>query len=613
MIRRHPRTRIRPLAVALAAGLLLAVGAAGPGGAAPRYTLDNDPVRLGQRALAAGDLDQARARFEEAVAHDYQLPEAFHGLARVAQRQGRFADAEAACRQALAAAGGSFAPARADLGLLLLRAGRTDEARTELTRARDADPKLWRAHYGLARLALQAGDLERARAELERGHDRKGVDEGEDLYRHGEALLLEATGDLEGAERAALQATAVNPADPEHAELLARLYAARGYDALAIGTYEDLLARPGVQGSAALLHGLGRLYAAQHRYNEASSRYLQAMAADSTYAPAVKDLAGLFSLAGRWDKAAGTWLRYLELEPDDEAARADLAAALLELGRYREAATAAQAALDAAPGDARARRVFVKAGLRSGDAATAAAAAAQWDSLDADADWSAEDLLALAAQQEEAGLPEAALGTFARAAALAPDDPHIPYRQGLAAMHAGRPTDAEEPFARAAALEPTEAVYPLNLGIARYQAGDQAGALEAFRQAVAIDGTLVAARLLLAQTLMATGRLDEAATEYAHVRDREPGNAKALRGLGFCRLRQADYQAAATAYAAAAEAEPDNADGWAGLGGARLGLSDLDGAERAFARARAIDPDNPMLKAGTALLTKARSAGKEDQ
>ena len=56
----------------------------------------------------------------------------------------------------------------------------------------------------------------------------------------------------------------------------------------------------------------------------------------------------------------------------------------------------------------------------------------------------------------------------------------------------------------------------------------------------------------------------------------EPDNAKALRGLGFCRIRQADYQGAVESYRAAAQAEPGNADGWAGLGSAWLGLQNLE-------------------------------------
>jgi tetratricopeptide (TPR) repeat protein len=117
---------------------------------------------------------------------------------------------------------------------------------------------------------------------------------------------------------------------------------------------------------------------------------------------------------------------------------------------------------------------------------------------------------------------------------------------------------------------------------------------------------------MLAQTLAAAGENAEAEREYREVLARQPGHAQALRGVGFCRLRAADYPGAVKAYTEAASAEPTSADGWAGLGSAQLGLGNLDAAESAFARARTIDPQNVMLQRGTELLNQARSARKEN-
>lgn len=597
----------------LAAALVCACLATTAEAARRQYTMDNDPLRLGDRALAESRLDEAVTHFEEAVANDHHLPDAYFGLAQVAERRARYADAADYCRQALAAAGGNHPPARATLGLQLLREGQTDAARSELTRALDEDPKLWAAHYGLARLLLADGDLDGARGHLDQGRSLRGLDAGEDRYRYGEALVLEAGGDLEGAERSALQAVTLNPVDPEYAALLARLYTARGYDALAINVYEQMLANSGDTAPATVHHALGRLYAGQRRFNDASNAYLQAAAADSTYAPALLDLADLFRLAKRWDRAAGTYLRYLDLNPDDAVAERALAETMFELGRYDEAANAARSAGDLDPADPLAPLLFVRAGLRAQDPDLVTAAMAQLATLPADTPWQADDLLELATHQEAAGDTDAALASLARAAELAPEQVQVPYRQGMLALRAGRPAEAVEPFTRAAALAPTVPVYPMNLGIAHYQLGDPEAAAADFARAVAIDGNLTAARLLLAQALTADGRLAEAEAEYVRVQDQEPDNAKALRGLGYCRLRRADYAGAATAYTAATRAETENADGWAGLGSARLGQGDLDGAARAFDRARSIDPDNPLLKAGSELLNKAANAGKETQ
>lgn len=616
---RNHRTGTRT-GIALAIFLLLVVCLADPAAAQRRsYTRDEDPLRLGDKALSAGHLDEARARYQEAVANDHRLPDALCGLAVVDLRQGLFGDAEARYRQALAAGGQSHGAARAGLGLLLLRQGLAEEAKAEFLLALQKDDKNWQAHYGLARLALDAGDTDTAREHIEAGRKVKGLDAGEDKYQHVLALSLLAAGDMTGAERAALRAQVLNPAEPEYPRLVARIYQDQGHRTLAISAYEQALATPGLVARASLLHDLGRLYAEDSRFNEASDRYLQAVAADSTFAPAVKDLADLFRRAGRHDKAASTYLRYVTMVPDDNEARLNLSESLGELGRFDEAATAAHEVLLENPDDQAVRFQFARTGIHARADSLKSAAAVQMVSLldsspaetPEESPWQADDLLALAAWQSGRKEFDAATTSLERAAHLAPDEARVPFQQGLVALSAGRTDAAAVHFQRAVELDPEAAANHLNLGIARYQAGQMAEAIPAFRQAVVLRPELTVARMLLAQVLAATGSLQEAETEYSTILAREPGNAKALRGVGFCRLRAADYSGAAEAYAQAADAEPANADGWAGLGSARLGLGDLAAAEAAYDKAKAIDPQNIMLKTGTELLNQAKNSGKE--
>lgn len=613
-IRQAPPTRrlvLATLAAVLAMALALLLTSAALA-ASPTYTLDTDPVRLGSKALEKGQLEEARARFAEAVAAQYHLPEAFLGLAQVDVRQARYSDAEGRYRQALAAGGDTAARARAGLGLLLLRQERTQEAAAEFTSALQADPKLWEAHFGLACVLMGEGRWEEAHQHLEQGRKRKGVDEGEDLYQYGLALYLRGTGDADGAEKAALRARHLNPADPRNADLVARIYRDRGLNTLAIGAYEQLLATPGAVPTAPVRYSLGQLYEADNRFNEASDQYLQAVALDSTFAPALKNLADLFSRAGRPEKAAGTYLRYVSLDPAAADAQLGLAESLFALKRYGEAAEAAHAAQALAPDDPRAGQLLARAGIRSADADRQAEAAALMTDPAGATDWDADDLLALAAwQQEQKDLPAAA-SSLAAAAARDSTESRIPFQEGLVALRRDLPAEAVAHFQRAVALAPDAGAYHLNLGIARYRAGDLAGAVPDFRRAVELDPGRAGTRLLLAQVLAATGELAVAEKEYQTILDQEPDNAKALRGKGFCLIRKADYPAAAAAYERSTKAEPGNADGWAGLGGALLGQGRLDEAEAAFAKARAIDPQNTMLKTGSELLNQARTAGKEN-
>ncbi len=612
---RRRRRTAAPLLVGLglAAALAAAIPAVALAADRPQYTLDNDPLRQGNRAFAQGDLDRARELFTEAVAAGHRLPDALWGLARLDLCRGDAGAAEARCLQALAAAGGLFADARAGLGLALLAQDRGEEADRAFSQALAENPDLWTAHYGTALRLMAAGRGDEARPHLVRGEKLTGLDQGEDQYQHALALYLMGTGDLTGAEQAAIKARHLNPADPAHGFLTAEIYLAEGIPALAVPAFEEALAIPGAVARPADLHRLGRLYEDQNRFNEARDRYLQAVAADSTFAPALADLAELFVRANRFDQAAGVFLRLADLQPDDLPTRLHLADALLELGRTGESLASAREALRLAPDDPRARFAFVRAGIRAAGDEERADAAAMLADLPDSLPWHAPDLVDLAAWQAEREDFAGAGTTLDRAARLDPALARVPFQRGLLELRQGRPAAAADAFARAVELDPEGAANHLNLGIARYQAGDVAAAVPAFRRAVALRGDLTMARLLLAQGLAATDSLGAAEREYRAVLDLEPQNAKALRGVGFCRLRKADYAAAAAAYAAAAEAEPGNADGWAGLGSARLGQGDLDAAEAAYAKARAIDPRNPMLETGSALLTQARNAGKENQ
>ncbi|MEN8151477.1 MAG: DUF1570 domain-containing protein [Planctomycetota bacterium] len=74
---------------------------------------------------------------------------------------GRFAASETQLAAVVAAEAG-FAPARALLGLVRMILRRMEEAAADLTAARDADPALGWAWFGLVQLAIYDGDLDRA-------------------------------------------------------------------------------------------------------------------------------------------------------------------------------------------------------------------------------------------------------------------------------------------------------------------------------------------------------------------------------------------------------------------------------------------------------------------
>lgn len=597
--------------IALALALLLAVALAAPAAAQKRsYTLDEDPVRLGTRAFEENRLPDARTYFLEALANDYQPERAQLGLARIATLEGRNEDAEAFFRHAIDTqqkAGKEFPEARAGLGLLLLRLGRTAEANLEFDQALKEKGDLWEAKFGRAWVLLQEKQWEPARKLLDDGAKQKGSTEGEDLYHFGMALYHEGKGNTAEAEREALTALNLNASYPEYARLVGRLYEARNAPTLAIDAYERALAAPGMKPTAPMLRTLGSLYQKVERYNEARDRYLAAVQVDSTFAPALKDLGQLYQLAKQHERAAGVYLRYVNLEPNDVEVLVGLAESCLAIGRNAQALEAAQAALVLESGSVEVRKVYARAAIRSRDDEKKADAARILATLDEPKGLEVSDWIALAAFQTSRRQFAQASESVRAALALDPASANAYFQQGVIELSQGRADAAVQQFETAIRHDPEVAGYHLNLGIAQYQRQDLAAAVPRFRRALELRPDLAIGRLLLAQALAATDSTDAAATQYKKILETDPQNAKALRGLGYCEIRSADYAAAVRAYRSANEIESDNADGWAGLGNAHLGLRQLDEAARAFERARALDPQNATMLKGMELLEQARS------
>jgi tetratricopeptide (TPR) repeat protein len=322
---------------ALAAAALILAGGLAPAQAQKSYRYEDDPIRAGNKAIEEMRLDEAKANFEEAIESSYQVPKAKYGLAEVLVRTGRFEDAEALYREALDMSKRegekSFAEAHAGLGVLLIESDRWEEGAQEVALARKQNGGYWPAIYGEARILIRDKKLEKAKAQLDYGASRKGAAQGEDLYHRGMAMFYLATNDLKEAETEALSALHINPSDPRHGRLVAYIYEKRNVPALAINACEEVMRTPGFTPTASFVHYTGTLYQKAERYNEARDRYLQAVELDSTYAPVLKDLAGLLRLAKQHDQASKVYLRYVELEPDDIEARVGLAESLNDAGR----------------------------------------------------------------------------------------------------------------------------------------------------------------------------------------------------------------------------------------------------------------------------------------
>jgi Flp pilus assembly protein TadD len=243
---------------------------------------------------------------------------------------------------------------------LLLAAGASVAARVELAhwrsdealfgRALEVTEGNWLAHYDLGVVLEKAGRLDDAAAQyretlrIDPRHARARTNLGGLLVRQGrapEALPL------------LVEAVAGDPASPEAHNNLAMALAGSGRLPEAVAEYEAALRiRPDyAEASAnlgAALEGLGRT-------GEAEARYREALRADPSCVSALNNLGFLLGKGGRTGEAVALLQEAVRLAPGSPEANNNLGIALLVQGRAAEAAERFREALRLRPGYPEAR------------------------------------------------------------------------------------------------------------------------------------------------------------------------------------------------------------------------------------------------------------------
>ncbi len=575
--------------MAIAAATLLA----SPSFAAKKdYSYEENPVRLGNKALDDGKVAEAKLHFEEAIANEFEIPGAKAGLAEVYMISGNPTEAEPLFRESITA--GSTPEAHAGLGLLLLRQGRPEEAKLEIDQALKEKDDLWDAQFANGLLAIHDKRYGDAKSSLDKGKKKKqGIKDGEDKYHYGMGLLQFEQGDLAGAESEALLAMTQNPSDPAYTTLVADIYVKRGSPALAIQTYEKALATPGATPTAPFYHQLGGLFEKIQEPNEALRRYQEAVKIDSTYAPALKDMGRLYSKGKVYDKSAAAYARYVQIVPDDLEALVEFSKAAMETRQFKSAHEAAKQAyaMDSTRTDV--RLLLARASYQDKDKARATQlyATVTDTTLFEPVDYVRLGQIAFEEQRFDDARKSLTKG-------VSMDSTNVEgyFTLGLLELKQGNPEAAVAALQKATALAPNFSPAPLNLGIALLQAKRTEEGIAALRQAQTLAPENPQVLISLAQALVSADSVTAAITEYRRALDIEPNNTKALRGLGFCQLKRQSYGEAVTALKEATIADPANADGWAMLGQAYLGLNDVMHAKQAAEKALAINPSHPTAR-----------------
>lgn len=600
-VARRPRAWIT--AFAAVASLLIVASQAD--GAKKSYRYEDDPIRLGMKAISEGRYDEARAKFQEAIENEHQIYRARFGLAEILVLEGKHGDAEPLYRQALIeknkeTGASDYPEAHAGLGLVLLRLGRDMEAKQEFEAALREKGNLWEAQYGMGRIELIAQDYGSAERYFEKGAKKKGFEEREDLYRYGMALLQMAQGDLPAAEKNALRALHIYPNDPDYGTLVGEVFTKRGAPTLAIDAYEEVLATPGLLVAAPIHHRLGQLYQKEQRYDDAKVQYLEAVQKDSTYAPALKDLADLYFLAKRYEDSANRYLQYSQLRNDDASGFLGFAESALNMKKYLlQAFEAAQQAFKIDSTDVKTRLVLARSAFQAREKAKAARIYA---SVKDSTRFEAADYVSMGQLALERKEVDAAARYLNRAVGLDSTLADAHFSLGLLELNRQQPDSALAHFEKTIELTPANVGAHLNRGVALMQLKRNLDAIPSLREATRLAPDLVAGHLYLANALVSSDSVAAAMNAYKIVREKEPQNLGALRGLAFCYLKRGDYNGAVQVMREATTVDPANADNWMMLGRAQVGTGNNEAAIRSFEKVLELAPSHPDAKKALEIL-----------
>jgi len=430
------------------------------------------------------------------------FPPAPYVAAFAALTAGRFEDAIAQCRQALA---GDPLLRAADADLLAgadaLRRGDVVGALRQLTAAVAAVPGSAEAHRILGTAYRLDDQLERS---IEAYSTAIRLAPTDERARIGLADVLMDMERLDDAERALRETIQAVPQSVLGHYRLGRLLQARGNYAEALTELELAAMSAPLVGQDPLYEMVALLYANQADFARAVTALRQQVAVNPGNADAHRRLGDSYVRLGRADEALAEFTAALLVDPRNVLTLVGMAQLHLSAGTHVEAARAARAAIALDASQAQAHYVLGTALTRLG-------------------------------QSEEA---QRAIEDYRRLQAEAADASRRKFeRDGLArqvsiARTAGNHQAAVPLLEQLIALEPTVAAHHVTLGQALAASGEAQAAVRAYRTAAELDPADPEIHRLLAEAYIAAGEIEAGRLEAARYR-KSVENAKRQRALRY--------------------------------------------------------------------------------
>jgi tetratricopeptide (TPR) repeat protein len=357
----------------------------------------------------------------------------------------------------------------------------------------------------------------------------------------------------EEAEKAYLEAIAIEPHNAGYQNMLGNIYFESGDSARSIDPYKRAIEiDPEL---AVYIANLGGAYRKLGEWDGAEKAYRDAIEIESENAEYQNLLGNIYFESGDFAKSIDPYKQAIEIEPKLAVYHANLGGSFRDLEQWEEAEKAYREALEIEPDNAGYRNMLGIVYHRQGDYGKA-------------------------------------IQSYKEAIQKGPKVGVHHANLVLAYKESGKNEETDRAFLEAVEIEPDDPVYQNEVGNAFSANGDYERAIVCYKKAIEKAPDVAFYHANLGGSLRALKKWEEAEKAYREGVKFQPKNAEYQNMLGNIYFESGDFAKSIDPYKEAIEIDPKLPVYHANLGGAYRNLREWDRAEKAYRKAISIEPKN---------------------
>ncbi len=376
-----------------------------------------------------------------------------------------------------------------EIGTLLQKEGKFEEAVEHFRRVVRINPNYFAVHYNLGNALAGLGKMDEATGEY---REAVRLFPGFSRARYNLGLSLFSRGQMDEAIKEFRKTLEIEPDYASAHYSLGRALAQKGQLAQAIKEYGEAVKSD--EKLAVAYYDMGNAYFKLGKYREAVEQYRQAVKINPGYAVAYYNMGNALLRAGDAQKAIEQYRLAIKYDTGYAEAYANLGNALETGGKLGEAIAQYKRAVEINPGDAQGHYNLGNALFREREV-------------------------------------EQAIEEYRRAVKLNPRYVEARTNLGSALDVAGKTDEAEAQFLEALKIDSRHAPARFNLGLLLKARGDMTGAMEQFRRVIEISPRDAEAHFQVGRLLALAGKVNEATEEFREALRLEPKFTPARQSL----------------------------------------------------------------------------------